>query len=124
MNLRADLRSEVDTATAALGKRGCAAANYRLAGSQSDVGRICVVKLSRDRRLILGFSADNEVAVLLIEQHLRGARSVYQRLYRLLGVSEPPDERNKPPCCENGMPPVDSDLVQRIIANAKRLPQL
>lgn len=40
-DLRADLRREVDSAVAALERRGCAAAHYRLAGANSDVGRIC-----------------------------------------------------------------------------------
>jgi plasmid maintenance system killer protein len=120
-HLRADLRRQVDAVAAALASSGCAAADYRLAGTDSDVGRICVVHLSRDWRLILGFPADNEVAVLLIGRHLRGARSIYDRLYRLLGVNEPPDERSKPPCCEDGVSPVDRDLVQRVVDNAKRL---
>ncbi|MBA3891857.1 MAG: hypothetical protein H0X64_15150 [Gemmatimonadaceae bacterium] len=50
--------------------------------------------------------------MLLIGRHLRGARSVYERLYRLLGVNAPTEERSKPPCCQDGEPPV---------ANAKRL---
>jgi hypothetical protein len=106
---------------AALERRGCAAAHYRLAGPNSDIGRVCVVHLSRDWRLILGFPAKHEVAVLLIGRHLRGARNVYARLYRLLGVHAPTEERNKPPCCTDGEPPVDAALVQRIVTNAKRL---
>jgi hypothetical protein len=120
-DLRADVRREVDAAVARLERRGCAAADYRLAGADSDLGRICVIRLMRDWRLILGFPASREVTVLLIGRHLRGARSIYQRLYRLLGVSEPTEERNRPPCCEDGKPPVDGALVDRIVTNAKRL---
>lgn len=65
-NLRTDIRREVDAAVAALERRGCAAAHYRLAGADSDIGRVCVVHPSRDWRLILGFRAEHEVAVLLI----------------------------------------------------------
>jgi hypothetical protein len=54
-DLRADLQREVDAAVARLERHGCAAADYRLAGSDSDIGRICVVHLQRDWRLILGF---------------------------------------------------------------------
>jgi hypothetical protein len=120
-NVRADIRRDVDSAVATLERRGCAAADYRLAGADSDMGRVCVNHLSRDWRLILGFPADDEVAVLLIGRHLRGARSVYARLYRLLGVDAPSEERKKPPCCTDDQPPVDAALVQRIVTNAKRL---
>ena len=120
-DLRADLGAEVDAAVAELERRGCAAAGYRLAGADSDVGRICVVHLSRDWRLVLGFPAEDEVAVLLVGRHLRGARSVYERLYRLLGVEAPTEERSKPPCCSDGAPPVAQALISRIVENAKRL---
>lgn len=119
--LRADLRREVDSAVAALEAAGCAAAQYRLAGADSDVGRVCVIHLSRDWRLILGFPAADEVAVLLIGRHLRDARNVYARLYRLLRVDAPTEERKKPPCCTDDQPPVDAALVRRIVRNAKRL---
>lgn len=120
--LRADIRSQVDAAKAALEQRGCAAADYRLSGEHDELGHICVVHLARDWRVILGFPAPSEVTILLIGRHLRGARSIYRRLYRLLDVSEPPDERKKPPCCgEGGEPPVDAELVERIVAIAKRM---
>jgi hypothetical protein len=78
--------------------------------------------LDRDWRVIVGFPASNEVTILLIGRHLRDARSIYARLYRLLEVTEPPDERKKPPCCGEGdQPPVDAELVNRVIATAKRL---
>jgi hypothetical protein len=120
-NLRADIRREVDVAIKALERRGCTAADYRLAGSESDLGRICVIQLSRDWRLILGFPAADEVAVLLIGRHLRAARSVYERLYRLLGVDAPTEERKKPACCTDGEPPTSPQLLERIVENAKAL---
>lgn len=121
-NLRADIRSQVDAAQAALERRGCAAADYRLSGEHDDLGRHCVVHLDRDWRVILGFPASNEVVVLLIGQHLRGARNIYARLYRLLDVFSPPDERKKPPCCgKGGEPPVAPEIIDRIVVNAKRL---
>lgn len=120
-DLRADVRREVDAAVTRLERRGCAAADYRLAGADSDLGRICAMHLMRDWRLILGFPSNSEVTVLLIGRHLRGARDIYARLYRLIGVSEPTEERTKPPCCEDREPPVDRALVDRIVTNAKRL---
>lgn len=59
--------------------------------------------------------------MLLVGRHLRDARSVYERLYRLLGISAPTEERDKPPCSQDGEPPVAPELVSRIVANAKRL---
>lgn len=41
--------------------------------------------------------------------------------HRVLGVYAPTEERNKPPCCTDGEPPVDAALVQRIVTDAKRL---
>lgn len=120
-DLRADLKRDVDDAIAALERGGCAAAHYRLAGSGSDVGHICVIHLLRDWRLILAFPSANEVVVLLVGRHLRGARSVYERLYRIAGADAPAGERDKPPCCEDGNPPVNPELVSRIVASAKRL---
>ncbi len=74
-DLRADLKREVEDAVAALRRRGCAAAHYRLAGTETDVGRICVLHLARNWRVILGFPAPDEVTVLLVGRHLRGARA-------------------------------------------------
>lgn len=119
--LRADVKREVDEAVAALQRSGCAAAHYRLAGTAADVGHVCVVHLARDWRMILGFPAPHEVTVLLVGRHLRGARSIYHRLYRLLDVTDPTEERDKPPCCEEGDPPLDARLVERVVANARRL---
>jgi hypothetical protein len=119
--LRADLQRHVDAAVVGLGREGCAAAHYRLAGAERDVGRICVMHLLHTWRLVLGFPSATEVAVLLIGRHLRGPRSIYQRLYRVLGVEEPTEERDKPPCRDDGASSVAAELVDRIVANAKRL---
>jgi hypothetical protein len=119
--LRADIRAEADAAKAELECRGCAAADYRLSGEGDDLGHVCSLHLLRDWRMLVGFPAADEVCVLIIGRHRRGSRNVYRRLYLLLEIDEPADERRKPPCCKSGdEPPVDPKLVDLLIAVAKR----
>jgi hypothetical protein len=119
--LRADIRAQVETARAALERRGCGAADYRLAGSKDDLGHICAIHLLRDWRMLVGFPAPDEVCVLVIGRHVRGPHSIYRRLYLLLEIDEPFEERRKPPCCESDQEPTtDAELVDRLIAAAKR----
>lgn len=93
-----------------LARHGCKAANYRLSGHPVD--HLCVVTLGRDFRMIIGFPAPGEVAVLLIGRHVNSpSTNVYERLYRLLGAENPGEPRNKPPCCEDGNSTVDQHLV-------------
>lgn len=121
--LRADVKRVVESKEQALGREGCAAADYRLSGESAD--RFCVVHLMRDWRMVVGFPAPIEVAVLLIGRHVRGSSiDVYTRFYRGLGIGVPSAQRKKPPCCdEAGMAPVDTDAVERIAAGTKRLAQ-
>lgn len=107
---------------AELEREGCAAADYRLVGAVAD--RICSVHLYGNWRALVGFPADDEVAVLIVARHdaSRAASDVYRRLYRQLGVGYPSETRAKPPCCEeDGAPPVDLALVDRFVEGAKRL---
>jgi hypothetical protein len=77
----------------------------------------------RDWRMIVGFPAPGEVAVLLVGRHIRGSqRDLYERFYSGLGISVPSVQRKKPPCCEEtGIAPVDAEAVQRIAAGTKAL---
>jgi len=119
--LRADIRAQVDLAKSELERRGCAAADYRLAGEDDDLGRICSKHLLRDWRMLVAFPEPDEVCILVIGRHRRGPRSVYRRLYLLLEIGDPTDERDKPPCCgKDDEPPLDRELVDRLIGAAKR----
>jgi hypothetical protein len=119
--LRADVQQVVDSKEDALARDGCAAADYRLSGESAD--RFCSLHLMRDWRMIVGFPAPQEVAVLLVGRHIHGSqRDVYERFYRGLGISIPSVRRKKPPCCEEtGIAPVDTEAVQRIAAGTKAL---
>jgi hypothetical protein len=121
--LRADLRQVVATKEDALARDGCAAADYRLSGESAD--RFCSLHLMRDWRMIVGFPAPRQVAVVLVGRHIRGSRrDVYGRFYKGLGIAVPGVERKKPPCCgETGVAPVDADAVRRIAAGTKALVQ-
>jgi hypothetical protein len=105
----------------ALARDGCAAADYRLSGTLAD--RFCSLHLMRDWRMIVGFPAPLEVAVLLIGRHIHGSqRDIYTRFYSGLGITVPSAQRKKPPCREEtGTTPVDADALQRIAAGTKAL---
>jgi hypothetical protein len=119
--LRADVQQVVGSKEDALAREGCAAADYRLSGALAD--RFCSLHLMRDWRMIVGFPAPKEVAILLIGRHIHGShRDVYGRFYSSLGITVPSAQRKKPPCCEEtGTAPVDADAVQRIAAGTKAL---
>jgi hypothetical protein len=121
--VRADVQQVVDSKEDALARDGCAAADYRLSGELAD--RFCSLHLMRDWRMIVGFPAPGEVAVLLVGRHIRGSQhDVYGRFYSGLGISVPSMQRKKPPCCEEtGIAPVDAETVQRIAAGTKALAQ-
>jgi len=60
--------------------------------------------------------------VVLIAEHDRGSKDVYGALYELLGISRPTGKRSKPPCCgDDGEPPIDPELLDHLVAAAKRL---
>jgi hypothetical protein len=111
----------VERVEADLARRGWAA-NYRLTGER--VERICCIHLhgTGQWRILVGFPAAREVAVLMVGQHdERSARNVYRRLYASLGIADPPaGTRDKPPCCdETGGPPEHEQIAQGIEAAAR-----
>jgi len=73
--------------------------------------------------MLLFFPGPKEVAILLVGPHERENPEIdaYRRLYELLGVDVPEDERRRPPCCDDNRPPVDADLLERITARTKEL---
>ncbi|TMC07372.1 MAG: hypothetical protein E6J41_16300 [Chloroflexi bacterium] len=107
---------------AELARRGCRAANYRLTGEQ--VERICCIHLTGagQWRVLVGFPSAREVAVLMVGRHdERSVLNIYRRLYRSLGIADPPaGERDEPPCCEeDGAASEDEEIAQGIEAAAR-----
>ncbi|HEX4730263.1 MAG TPA: hypothetical protein VH299_03285 [Solirubrobacterales bacterium] len=100
---------------------GCAAADYRLTGDVVD--RICALHLYGRYRALVCFPEKDRLAVVLIAEHDRGGDGdVYAALYEFLEIPEPIERRTKPPCCdEDGEPPVDSELLDRLLIAAKEL---
>jgi hypothetical protein len=119
--LRGAHAREVKKARAELEQIGCQAAHYRLSGAE--VEHLCVLKLRDNYRMVLLFPAQNEVVVLLVGPHDRENPDldVYRRLYESLGVEIPDDEHRRPPCCADGQPPVDPDLLEHLIDRSKEL---
>jgi hypothetical protein len=107
----------VEAVEARLAQEGCRAADYRLVGDP--LHHLCVAHLrglSGQWRLLIGFPAASEVAILDVDRHdRRHARNIYQKWYDLLSMDEPTEERTKPPCCKDGEPPVNQALVERIL---------
>lgn len=119
--LHGDVRTAAKQKRVELERRGCAAADYRLSGA--DVQRICIVRLPRKHRMVVAFPAEEEVAILLVGPHdeTNPEVNVYTRLYESLDIEIPTDQRRKPPCCADGQPPVDADLVDNFIEGSKKL---
>lgn len=67
-------------------------------------------------RLVLGFPESDVALVVDIGEHIDNDRSrdVYTRLYEALEVEPPTEARDKPPCCDDGGPPVDDDQLHGI----------
>lgn len=121
--LRGPQARAVKQARAELQKIGCRAAHYRLSGA--GVEHLCVLRLRDNFRMVLLFPAEDEVTVLLVGPHERENPDldVYRRLYEALGVEVPDDEHRRPACCEDGHPPVDPELLGRLIDRTKELTQ-
>ena len=121
--LRGAQARAVKQARADLQKIGCRAAHYRHSGA--GVEHLCVLRLRDNFRMVMLFPAADEVAVLLVGPHERENPDldVYLRLYGALGVEVPDDEHRRPACCEDGHPPVDPELLERLIDRTKELTQ-
>lgn len=122
-SLPKSLRTAYNQFEADLATRGCAALAYRLSGDFLD--HLCVVHLTGQLRVIVGFESAEVVYVLLVGKHdrERPPMDVYQQLYELAG-HEPSDQagRDKPPCCdaETGEPPVDAALLGELLITMRR----
>jgi hypothetical protein len=66
---------------------------------------------------------EESVVIALVGEHSRGSSDdVYGAVYELLEIDEPTAKRTKPPCCEeDGGPPVDPELFNRMLRAAVRL---
>jgi hypothetical protein len=103
-----------------LAAEGCAAADYRLTGDT--VNRVCALNFYAGYRALVCFPEEERVVVVLIAEHDRGSKDVYTALYELLRISQPTGKRSKPPCCdEDGEPPIDPELLDRLVTAAKGL---
>jgi hypothetical protein len=103
-----------------LAAEGCAAADYRLTGDT--VNRICALHFYAKYRALVCFPEEGHAVLVLIAEHDRGSKDVYAALYELLGMSQPKGKRSKPPCCDDdGEPPIDPELLDRLVTAAKRL---
>ena len=124
--LRKKERRSYDQFLLALRAHGCASLNYRLSGDDL-LSKICVAHLSGHLRVVVAFSADNVVTILLVGPHddKDPFMDVYSQLYELAGLTKPPTtERAKPPCCgeEDGKPPIpDSELLADLVGRARQL---
>ena len=121
--LTGPIRENARRAMDNLERSGCRAAHYRLEGDE--VERFCVLDLGRDWSMIVAFPEAKEVAVILVGRHIdkRPAIDVYRQLYRSIGIDFPTIEERlgHPPCCPDGKPPVDRELVDDFIARAEQL---
>lgn len=128
-SLRGPVREAVKQARMDLEKRGCQAAHYRLEDDRL-LESICIRRLPHNYRMAVAFPSENEVVILMIGEHFRRAQDpkattpsldFFARLYGTLGLTVPLREGRRPPCCEDGRPPVDPDLLDHFIARSREL---
>jgi hypothetical protein len=93
--------------------QGCEAAGYRLTGER--LMHVCCRHLYGNDRLLAVWPAQDRVVVVLIGPHIREAGDVYDQMTEALGLEVPPEERAKPPCCEQGVPPGDEAAAEEIV---------
>lgn len=121
--MRGQARKAYDRFLDDLSATGCAALGYRLTGPEP-LPRLCVKHLRGTDRVVVAF-ADDGAWVVLVGKHDNSdpGLNVYTSLYTLAGV-RPEDQhtRTKPPCCDDGEPPMMSeDEVQSLVDRAKAL---
>lgn len=119
--LRGEYRKAARRLHRELERSGCRAAGYRLSGK--GVEHVCSVRLRDNWRMLVFFPAEDQVSILLVGPHDRENPQVdvYMRLYELLELEAPDDEHRRPSCCEDGQPPVDAELLERVIDRTKEL---
>jgi hypothetical protein len=100
--------------------RGCEAGGYRLAGATFD--QLCCRHLYADDRMIVAWPAEDHAVVIAIGPHDGSNNDVYALLLDALDRRVPPDERDKPPCCdEQGLPPLDPQTASELADALKRV---
>jgi hypothetical protein len=100
---------------------------YRLTGPLGDM--VCGVKLKNRYRLAFAMrQADDDehdgiVDVLYVgPRHTRdrAQRDVWQIVHELFGVANPPTGHLKRPCCESGLPDIDTQELDEFMASLRK----
>ena len=113
------LRPRVRRALDDLARNGCRAAGYSLSGDPP-WPHLCSRHVD-SLRIIVAFPEDDVVAVVKIATH-DPASDPYVEIASDLGIAVSTAERTKPPCCDpEGLPRVDSSVVDEIEASMKAL---
>lgn len=107
------LQSRVEKHLRALAHEGCRVAGYSLSGDDP-WPKLCSKHIDA-WRVIVAFPDQDTVAVVSVAPHTDEV-DPYAVLAELGGFSVSTAERTKPPCCADGVPLIDVDLVDRIQA--------
>ncbi|GEM_PF-1852919 len=98
----------------------------RLSGPLAPV--VCGIHLSRGYRLAFSVQPKTKVhtarvVVLYVGKRdtRRRVRDIWEVLHDLFGVENPPDEHDRPPCCEDGMPNIGETELDDFMDRLRRL---
>jgi hypothetical protein len=117
-DLPATLRSRVQKHLLALARECCRAAGYSLSGDHP-WPKLCSKHID-GWRVIVAFPDDSTVAVVSVAPHTDQV-DPYADLAAIGGFEVSEGPRTKPACCDDGVPPIDTELVSRIEEGLKRL---
>lgn len=118
--LRGDRRKAALRVLNEVEHRGCRAAGYRLTGDTLD--HICCRHLYGSDRVLTMWEDEDHAVVVLIGRHDRTTTDVYGTLIDALGMEFPESGRSKPSCCgDDGLPPVDEQLVEAVTEAVREL---
>lgn len=115
------LRARLTRILERLADEGCRAADYALSGPPP-WPHLCAVHFD-GWRVVVGFPAEDEVAVIKIARH-DAASDPYREIADDLGLPASTEPRTKPPCCDpEGEPPIDPHLIDDLQAAFAALTQ-
>jgi hypothetical protein len=97
---------------------GCRVAGYSLSGD-TPWPKLCSKHIGEDWRVVVAFQADDSIVIIKIALH-DDKRDPYAEIAVELNVPISTAERTKPPCCEDGVPPMLDQEVLDTLSQAFR----
>jgi len=81
---------------------------------------VCCRDLYGQDRMLIAWPANDQAIVVLVGRHDGPRADVYGQLLLALAITALDEERDKPPCCDEGDPPTDDDVASDIAEAVER----